>query len=265
LRYARVAELACLAGLGRGEIPSAGQQSAGACKQLLAFPPRERYRTAMESSRMKILDAAQRVYAEHGFRGATTRRIAELAGVNEVTLFRIFRSKDALLEEAVRPNATRREVAVLTGEPVDPEAELTAWVGAQLTFLRERRSLIRKTMSEIEERPQLLDCVREGPECARRELARYVETLAEHRWVERGADLGTAMAMLMGAIFSDAMGREVIPENYPRPVGAAPRAYARLFLRAVGFRDGARAPATKTEAAPDSRRRTTTRSDTRTR
>src|SRR3954466_9683879 len=104
----------------------------------------------MESSRMKILSAAQRVYAEHGFRGATTRRIAETAGVNEVTLFRIFGSKDALLAEAVRPNGARREVAVLTSDPADPEAELTAWVSAQLTFLRERRSLIRKAMSEIE-------------------------------------------------------------------------------------------------------------------
>jgi AcrR family transcriptional regulator len=219
----------------------------------------------MESSRMKILDAAQRVYAEHGFRGATTRRIAEMAGVNEVTLFRIFGSKDALLEEAVRPNATRREVAVLTDQPSDPEAELTAWVGAQLAFLRERRSIIRKTMSEVEERPQFIDCVREGPQCAHRELSRYLGALVERGWVQ-ATDLGTAIAMLMGAIFSDAMGREIIPENFPQPVTAAPRSYARVFLRAVGLRpDLESTAAARKPAATPNGRRTTSKSDTATR
>jgi AcrR family transcriptional regulator len=219
----------------------------------------------MESSRMKILDAAQRVYAEHGFRGATTRRIAETAGVNEVTLFRIFGSKDALLEEAVRPNATRREVAVLTDQPSDPEAELTAWVGAQLAFLRERRSIIRKTMSEIEERPRVIDCVREGPQCAHRELSRYLGALVERGWIQ-AADLGAAISMLMGAIFSDAMGREIIPENFPQPVAAAPRSYARVFLRAVGLRpDLATAAAARKPAAASSGRRTTNKPDTATR
>jgi AcrR family transcriptional regulator len=190
----------------------------------------------MESSRMKILSAAQRVYAEHGFRGATTRRIAEMAGVNEVTLFRIFGGKDALLEEAVRPNATRREVAVLTSEPADPEAELTAWVSAQLTFLRERRSLIRKAMSEIEERPQFVACIREGPECAHLALSNYLAALVDRGWIDHSPDLGAAIAMLMGAVFGDAMGREMIPENYPSPIEHAAGAYARLFLRAIGVR-----------------------------
>lgn len=209
---------------------------------------------------MKILDAAQRVYAEHGFRGATTRRIAETAGVNEVTLFRIFGSKEVLLEEAVRPNATRREVAVLTAEPVDPESELTAWVGAQLTFLRERRSLIRRAMSEIEERPQIIDCVREGPECAHRELKRYLESLIGRGWIDAATDLGTAIAMLMGAIFGDAMGREMIPDNYPQPVAAAPQLYARFFLGAVGYRPAA-APRRTAMKTPPNGRRTTNKSD----
>ena len=205
---------------------------------------------------MKILAAAQRVYAEHGFRGATTRRIAETAGVNEVTLFRIFGSKDALLEEAVRPNATRREVAVLTEEPVDPEAEITAWVGAQLAFLRERRSLIRKAMSELEERPQFLACVREGPECAHRALKNYLEALAARGFIDASPDLPAAIAMLMGAIFGDAMGREMIPENYPRPVATAPGAYARVFLRAIGLRakESAATNGRKHAALPNGRR-----------
>ena len=205
---------------------------------------------------MKILDAAQQVYAEHGFRGATTRRIAEMAGVNEVTLFRIFGSKETLLDQAVRPNARRREVSVLTGEPVDPEAELTAWVGAQLDFLHGRRALICRTMSESAERPQLLQCIREGPECARRELKTYLTALIKRRWIDVTTDIDTGIAMLMGAIFSDAMGREMMPENFPRPVANAPCSYTRFFLRALGLRPqpAKKNPPAKRLAAPNGRR-----------
>ncbi len=51
--------------------------------------------------RDQLLAAAARVYAEGGYHGATTRRIASAAGVNEITLFRHFGSKDALLREAL--------------------------------------------------------------------------------------------------------------------------------------------------------------------
>ena len=101
-------------------------------------------------------------------------------------------------------------------------------------------------MSEIEERPQIIDCVREGPECAHRELKRYLESLIEREWIDADTDLDTAIAMLMGAIFGDAMGREMMPDNFPQPVAAAPGRYARFLLGAVGFRSAGR---TRTAAA----------------
>jgi len=48
----------------------------------------------------KILDAALAILAREGYGGATTRKIAEEAGINEVTLFRKFKSKENLLKEA---------------------------------------------------------------------------------------------------------------------------------------------------------------------
>ena len=47
-----------------------------------------------------ILDAALAVLAREGYGGATTRKIAEEAGINEVTLFRKFKTKENLLNEA---------------------------------------------------------------------------------------------------------------------------------------------------------------------
>lgn len=51
----------------------------------------------MAETEEKILSAAMKVFASKGFGGATTRKIAELAGVNEVTLFRKFQSKENIL------------------------------------------------------------------------------------------------------------------------------------------------------------------------
>jgi len=41
----------------------------------------------MDKTEQKILDAAIRMFASEGYDGATTRKIAEAADVNEVTLF----------------------------------------------------------------------------------------------------------------------------------------------------------------------------------
>lgn len=48
-------------------------------------------------ARQRLLDAAARVFAQMGLEGATTREIARQAEVNEVTLFRLFQSKEKLL------------------------------------------------------------------------------------------------------------------------------------------------------------------------
>src|SRR5512146_2092286 len=98
-------------------------------------------------SRERILEAAARVYAKHGFKGATTRLIATEAGVNEVTIFRTFGSKAALITEAVEAHAMRA-IGPLPDIPADPQRELTAWCSAHLETLRENAPLIRMSMAE---------------------------------------------------------------------------------------------------------------------
>jgi len=49
-----------------------------------------------KSSRDRVLAAATAVFAARGYRGASTQRIAERAGVNQATVFRIFNSKREL-------------------------------------------------------------------------------------------------------------------------------------------------------------------------
>jgi AcrR family transcriptional regulator len=194
-------------------------------------------------SRCRILAAAARVYAEFGFRGATTRRIATAAGVNEVTLFRTFGSKEALIEEALRHHARTgsTSASALPDRPADPEHELVAWATAQLADLREHRSLIRKTMGELEERPDLGPTVTAGWATCDAVLHDYLGRLRAHGFIDPASDgdLLAGGAMLMAALFSDAMGRDMLPALFPQPEQDAPRVYVRLFLRAVACRGAA--------------------------
>ena len=194
-------------------------------------------------SREKLIEAAARVYATAGFRGATTRRIAEEAGVNEVTIFRLFGSKAALIDEAVRHHTgTAPECLVALPEvPIEPSRELTAWCEAQLALLRARRTLIRQTMGEMQERPETARCAAVGPSHAAAELKRYMIQLYRLGFVEgaprrpagRDEEAHAAGAMLMAALFGDAMGRDMMPEMYPQPAERAAALYVGLFLRAI--------------------------------
>ncbi len=108
-------------------------------------------------ARELLLEAALKVFAEHGTRGATTRRIAHAAGVNEVTLFRHFGSKEGLLREALAtsPRAVAFIDTHLPETPADPEAELTEFCRHHHDALFQSRSVIRKCMGEFEEHPEI--------------------------------------------------------------------------------------------------------------
>lgn len=199
-------------------------------------------------SREKLIEAAARVYAAHGFRGATTRRIAVEAGVNEVTIFRLFGSKTALIDEALRrsTSAPTEAGAALPDVPRQPQRELTAWCVSQLAALRERRALIRTSMGEADERPEALPCAAAVPTGAAAELKRYMCELYRLGFVENGRrtrgrggrdeEAHAAGAMLIAALFGDAMARDFMPEMYPQPASRAPALYVRLFLRAIRCR-----------------------------
>lgn len=200
-------------------------------------------------TREVILAAALEAYSKYGFRGATTRRIAEIAGVNEVTLFRHFGSKEALVGEALRVLSPAGQVAPLPVEPRDLVVELTAWSEGQLAHLRDKRSMIRTCMGEIEERPELTECAAAGPQAAFAELCRYLARVRDSGMSYLDYDERVAAITLMGALFSDAMGREMMPEIYP-PAEAAAREYTELILRAIGADDTTRAAFADATGAP---------------
>ena len=192
--------------------------------------------------REKLLAAAAGVYAEAGYRGATTRRIAQEAGVNEITLFRHFGSKDALILEATREHGVScMPMNLLPQEPSDPERELMGWCRAHFAFMHERRSLIRTSMGDMTEHPDMARGAANCPAQPAKELRAYFERLRERGLASNDFDAHAATWMLMAAVFADAMWRGILPEMYGDSSDKALAAYVRLAMRAIGTPDSKRA------------------------
>jgi AcrR family transcriptional regulator len=184
-------------------------------------------------SRERILEAAGRVYAKHGFRGATTRLIAAEAGVNEVTLFRTFGSKGALLEAVLEQNDFCSEVSLLPDPPVQPEEELTGWVSEHMERIKELRPMLIQAISELDERPEVAEFACRGRDEVHEILTRYSSALQRDGHADPEADVFAAVTMLISSVMGDAMGRPMVPQSFP-PVEEAPRRYVRCFLRSIG-------------------------------
>ena len=146
------------------------------------------------NKRDEILNAAAGVFAQHGFRGSTTRRIADAAGVNEITIFRQFGSKEALMREAMQHLTQSANLAALPETPIEPLRELTEWSESFIQHLRLRSSIIRKTMGEIEERPEMSECASYVPRQASNDLCDYLGALKQQGTVRADFEPKTAAA-----------------------------------------------------------------------
>ncbi|MCA9640005.1 MAG: TetR/AcrR family transcriptional regulator, partial [Myxococcales bacterium] len=85
-------------------------------------------RLPAEKRRKQILRSAIRVFAQATYHGATTKRIAEEAGVTEALIYRYFGSKRALFTDAVQDSSAWLAdglIAVLDEHGEDPQRTAT--------------------------------------------------------------------------------------------------------------------------------------------
>lgn len=93
---------------------------------------RGRGRPRIDDKRRRILDAALRVFAKHGYDGTSVPEVAKAANVAIGSLYHYFDDKEALVNEVYRDAKLRLKAALLDGLPSfdvrrTPDAEL--WFG----------------------------------------------------------------------------------------------------------------------------------------
>ena len=139
---------------------------------------RKSSRLPASDRRRQILAVAMELFAQRGFRGTTTRQIAERAGVNEAILFRHFRSKEglywAILDCKCRRAGWRRQL----------EAELSASTDQNEAFAAIAEGVLRRN-TEDTTLPRLLlfsalNHHRLSHRFFRTHVASYYEALAQH-------------------------------------------------------------------------------------
>ncbi|TGB02604.1 TetR/AcrR family transcriptional regulator [Streptomyces palmae] len=116
---------------------------------LLAPPPVEQARSAR--NRAAVLEAAARLFAEHGVDGVSLDQVAAAAGVGKGTVFRRFGDKAGLAVALLDSRERVLQEGILHGPPpLGPGApaaqRLTAFLDAYLDYLLEHLALVR--MSE---------------------------------------------------------------------------------------------------------------------
>lgn len=83
-----------------------------------------------------LLDAAKKVFSEHGFAAATTRMIAQKSGINMALIGRYFKGKYGLLEAVLERDLIANQKAELNYEPQkDLQSEALAY--AEYNFKRQ--------------------------------------------------------------------------------------------------------------------------------
>ncbi len=128
-----------------------GPQSVSATPlELLRIPPAKE-RADAARNRAAVLEAASRLFAQHGVEAVSMDQVAAAAGVGKGTLFRRFGDKSGLAAALLDARESVLQEAILHGPPplgpgAPAEERLTAFIEAYLDYLLEHLALIR--MSE---------------------------------------------------------------------------------------------------------------------
>lgn len=169
-------------------------------------------------TRQRIIDAAVEIGSRLGYAKATTRAIAQAAGVNEVTLFRHFGSKRNLFAEAIEqygaPALVQEVEARLSGQL---EEDLLLFGRIIFGALLKNRQVMQFLLCESANIPEVREVLARNPYELRAMLARYFA-----RQMETGmltdAHPGLLAQAFMGMFFSNAISLTMLDSTIQPPV-----------------------------------------------
>jgi AcrR family transcriptional regulator len=198
-----------------------------------AKPSEAARHTDPDQTRERIIAAAREIFAQKGKRGATTREIAERAGVNEATLFRHFGSKEALIVAMAQRYCTahteriRELMRTLSGRLDD---DLFTIGRSLATLLAEVKDMVRWSLVEMDYVDSVL--VQETWQPWAPIIEGLVSYLREK--IERRDLQGDPYAMVrafVGMIFAHVIGRERLHHDEPeRKIDDYISMYVDIFL-----------------------------------
>ncbi|MFX1330427.1 MAG: TetR/AcrR family transcriptional regulator [Promethearchaeota archaeon] len=160
----------------------------------------------MKSVEERVLEAAKNLFVQHGYNAATTKRIAENAGVNEVTLFRKYKTKGRLMETVI---ANTKANALASLEPIfdlDKDSfvqnALRAFGHNLIKFTRKEQDLMILQYAEGLRLPSVAESLSSVPQQILKSLTKYFEEQIRKGTVRKIDPKAAALILLSYISFS---------------------------------------------------------------
>jgi AcrR family transcriptional regulator len=194
----------------------------------------------IKETKDKILDAALELFAEKGFKSTTTKAIAEKAGLNEVTLFRYFGTKEKIFFDVVDREAMVRMSIVSTDlEPSgDMVGDLTR-IGEKITKnMVENAGFFKLLVMEVHSFPEIWEHIGTVPLAAISKLARYFDKAKKKGLVRVDVDSEIMAVSFFSFLFRILVANAFLGEDLflkgARKDGL--RGFAEIFVNGVAVR-----------------------------
>jgi|SRR5690625_166433 len=146
------------------------------------------------STRDKVIEAAVELVNEKGYKGATTKAIANRAGVNEVTIFRHFGNKKGIVEAAVEKYAFAEPLFDYFSDHIiwDIEKDLKMLAKQYQVLLHEKQFLILLSLKEANQFPELNEMLSRIPQKYKYILEDYFNHMIQKEKIKK-VDVATTV------------------------------------------------------------------------
>jgi len=191
-------------------------------------------RTAQTHAR--LIKAATQVFATAGLTGATTREIARVAAVNEVTLFRHFQTKEQLLAAVITEAIALQTEALAYHDDWTQDLYIDLKNYAKLCnkMIEEHEDLIRTFIGEAKRHPQAARLILyETDKLLREQLVVYLQENQEKGTVSSDIDLKASVDSFTGMLLHGILRFSDIPTALEYSRECYVETCVNLFVRGI--------------------------------
>ena len=192
----------------------------------------------------EILKAAMKTIVREGYDGATTKLIADEAGINEVTLFRKFHSKENILQAVItqqRDNALQALTSAFLSRGVHGDDKgnapriattLTELGDRLIEFMKTRMDLMILLMSEGRRKPSVAKVTSSIPQDMIVQLRKLFEEQMRLKKI-RDVDPQLAAVTFLGFLFYYSLMKELFDDKVIKENKGILDGFVDIFLNGI--------------------------------
>jgi AcrR family transcriptional regulator len=192
--------------------------------------------TTIRTVEERILDAAMIVFSENGFKGATTIKIAKEAGVNEITIFRKFKSKEnllkAVIEKKLSETLARLDHILCEEKSADVEVCIKTLAISLNQFLDERMDFIFMLVTQGRKKPEIMGLFTQFRKKLVEHLSEYFQEQM-NRGNIRKVDPELLAFSLFSFIFNKSLSEKIFKEHFINDDVKSFEEFIDVFMRGI--------------------------------